>query len=61
VIGDKSIPSRNIWAEIKVLLLCTVHLIQLVMVIESEILRLTGHVARMEEGRSALKFYQLKF
>jgi hypothetical protein len=39
-------------------IVCTVHLI-IVRVITSRRLRWTGHVARMEEGRSAFKIYQV--
>ena len=38
-------------------IVCTVHLI--LRVIKSIILRWAGHVARMEEGRSAFKFQQV--
>ena len=36
-------------------IVCTVHLIYVVRVIKSRRLRWAGHVARMEEGRSAYK------
>ena len=41
-------------------IVCTVHLINIVRVIKSRRLKWVGHVARMEEGRSAFKILSSK-